>query len=399
MCCFSRPVRHVSGTQIFARSAPDGGQFLVYSMNVTLAEDLAMCLPLPTPPGAPEDAVRFLDLSGYSSFFRDLGKGFPAHYLPQRKGGFLAQQAPEPRLRVHAAGEFEASFVPTLRDFDRLDPRFRLPSAVWDRLPGYHDHGFAVFKLRRPGLFGWLRRLRTIHPMAMEFPRRDPRTLFFPTVHVHDGEVHAEAHFDHSLYCQPDPEIEALLDWERSDLPAGRSMAADRTAGIVNGGAHAYRLLMHGTSPNQDILLDEAVLSAGTARGELFLLRRSKAAGALEQPARGDWPELPAAERERLTEELAGKLTQLTRARRDTWSLARYRGDLPDRWPTLYEAFPEAAGSPPRNEPCRIKFFVWTQRVAPMEIWLAFSDVPAKDLREVITTELQQALDELSPPV
>jgi hypothetical protein len=398
MCCFSRPVRHVSETQIFARSAPGGGQFLVYSMNVSLAEDLAMCLPLPTPPGAPEDAVHFLDLSGYRAFFGDMARGFPAHYLAARKGGFFQQdQSSERRLKVHAAGEFEASFVPTLRDFERLDPRFRLPSDVWDHLPRYHDYGFAVFKLRRPGLFGWLRRMRTIHPMAMEFPRRDPQSLFFPTVHVHDGQVHAEAHFDHSLYCQPDPGVEALLDWERSELPLSRWMEADRAAGIVNGGAHAYRRLLHGTAKNRDVVLDEAAMKAATALGELFLLRVREVGGDIEVDARGDWPELAPAERERIQQDLARRLVELTRARREEWRLARYRSDLPDRWPTLYEAIPEAGGAP-SSEPCRIKFFVWTQRVAPMEISLAFSDVPARELREVINAELQQILDDASEP-
>jgi len=46
-------------------------------------------------------------------------------------------------------------------------------------LPIYEDFGFAVFKLRAG--------LKRIHSMALEFPRRDPKSLFFPTVHVHDG--------------------------------------------------------------------------------------------------------------------------------------------------------------------------------------------------------------------
>ena len=51
MCCFSRPVPYVSGTKIFARATEDDRQALVYSMSVAAAEELAMILPLPVPPG------------------------------------------------------------------------------------------------------------------------------------------------------------------------------------------------------------------------------------------------------------------------------------------------------------------------------------------------------------
>lgn len=77
MCCFSRPVTSVSSTQIFASADGAARQFLVYSMVYQAAEDLAMVLPLPVPAGSPEDAVRFIDLHGYPSFFEDLHAGFP----------------------------------------------------------------------------------------------------------------------------------------------------------------------------------------------------------------------------------------------------------------------------------------------------------------------------------
>ena len=172
-------------------------------------------------------------------------------------------------------------------------------------------------------------------------------------------------------------------------------MDADRAAGIVNGDAHAYRRLLHGTAPNRDVVLDESAMKAAKALGELFLLRACGASGGVDVDVRGDWPELAPAERERLQQDFARGLVELTRARREEWRLARYRGNLPDRWPTLYEAFP-AAGGAPIGEPCRIKFFVWTQRVAPMEISLAFSDVPARELREAISAELQRLLDDVS---
>lgn len=77
MCCFSKKVDVVADTNIFARSAKDGRQFLVYSMRFKAGEDLAMILPIPTPKGSPDDAVKFLNLEKYAAFFEELHKGFP----------------------------------------------------------------------------------------------------------------------------------------------------------------------------------------------------------------------------------------------------------------------------------------------------------------------------------
>ena len=77
MCCFSRPVDLVAGTNIFARSAKEGRQFLVYSMTVKAGEDLAMILPIPVPKGTNEDAVSFINLEKYPHFFEEMVLGFP----------------------------------------------------------------------------------------------------------------------------------------------------------------------------------------------------------------------------------------------------------------------------------------------------------------------------------
>ena len=72
MCVFSQPVESVTRTRIFARRHTPGRQLLVYAMQYRAAGELAMILPLPVPAGCGEDAVRFLDLSGHTSFFADL---------------------------------------------------------------------------------------------------------------------------------------------------------------------------------------------------------------------------------------------------------------------------------------------------------------------------------------
>jgi hypothetical protein len=252
MCCFSRPVISVSATNIFARPAEDGRQFLVYSMVLKAKEDLAMILPLSVKLGSSEDAVSFIDLSGYPEFFVDLRRGFPTvlnEALVWNKGGEVPAVAR--KLEVVRVGSFEASFVPTPKDFSRLDERFRIPDRAWKQLPQYHDFGFAVFKLKSGNA--------KVHPMAFSFPRRDLQSLFFPTVHIHDGKVHPKADFDHALYCQPSanaqPEIHG---WEESYANAGRFMQVDKAKGLILADQHCYRKELRGRLPNRDTLVGMA---------------------------------------------------------------------------------------------------------------------------------------------
>jgi hypothetical protein len=254
----------VTATRIFARL--DGAdQLLAYQMTFAAGRDVAMVLPIPVRPGLGDDAVRFIDLSDCDDLFDRLERLFPAEaeaelsLLLSRGGGYGEQQT----LTVHRVGAFEASYVPAIADFSRLDRRFRLPDQVWDALPAYRDYGFAVFKLFQPRR-GLLERLglrkrgaaasRRAHPMAFAFPTRSPESLFFPTVHVHDGKVHAEASFDHELYCQLSAEPAPTGDhrWERGrqtpfhwDVKQSRGLLAEDTA--------CFRLVLQGTLPNADI--------------------------------------------------------------------------------------------------------------------------------------------------
>ncbi len=258
MCCFSGAVEQVSSTHIFARSA-NGRQFLAYSMTYAAAADLAMVLPLPVPPNLPEDAIRFINLEHYPTFFEDLERGFPP---PPRDPEALSEfedLMAEPMLQVHDVGSFEASFVPRLEDFDRLDERFRIPRDVWDRLPVYHDFGFAVFKLKGTGFPAKVDldlsvTADRVHPMAFEFPRRDLDLLYFPTVHVHDRKVHADADFDHVLYCQPGPGMDGYLEgWRKSSGPTSKFMEVARTEGIVDALDHCWRRPLRGRRENKDM--------------------------------------------------------------------------------------------------------------------------------------------------
>jgi hypothetical protein len=247
MCCFSGPVQSVADTKIFARMLNDARQVLVYSMKLSARQDLAMILPIPTPKGTAEDAVRFISLKDYANFFEDMEKGFPepatqALAAPGRE----KKKDDAPKLKVIDVGSFEASFVPQVKDFARLDERIRLPTTTWDALPAYKDYGFAVFKLKKGE--------KKIHPMAFRFPLASRERLFFPTVHIHDGKVHKTATFDHALYCQPTGS-EDLMTWQESDRPASMFMKVSRTAGLVLRNHHVYRLRLGGRRANRDTWL------------------------------------------------------------------------------------------------------------------------------------------------
>lgn len=251
MCCFSRHVESVSNTNIFARSSKEGRQFLVYSMTIESKEDLAMILPIPVPSGSPDDAVKFIDLKGYRNFFKDMLAGFPVPPPPAPAGRSKSDNAKvdAPKtLPVVEVGEFEASFVPSVRDFSRLDERFRLPDSTWDQLPLYREYGFAVFKLKQGA--------KTIHPMAFDFPRANPKKIFFPTVHIHDGKVHPKAAFNHTLYCQvTETESRQVMDWRESPKLANQFMKVNQTKELLVANRHCYQRMIHGQQKNEDILV------------------------------------------------------------------------------------------------------------------------------------------------
>lgn len=245
MCCFSRPVKNVSSTNIFCRLTEAGDQFVVYSMRLKATEDLAMVLPIPSDRNKGEKAVRFVDLSGYPDFFGALDTGFPKPVAQGFSGG---SRSIGKRLEVVSVGSFDASFVPTTQDFERLDERFRLPDGTWEKLGDYAKFGFVVFKLRKGDA--------KIHPMAFRFASAKPRELFFPTVHVHDGKVHPQADFDHVLYCQVNrPGVRALTSWQESGLPASRFVNVSETKGTVVADQHVFQYMLAGTRKNEDVKL------------------------------------------------------------------------------------------------------------------------------------------------
>ena len=272
MCCFSTATV-VHGTNIFARLNKRGTQVLAYQMTYASPTPTAMILPLPVALPARADSVRFIDLKGYADFFADLGRGFPA--LPSNsifRSKSAAVAASADLLEVHDVGDFVASFVPSVADFGRVDPRFVISKDVWSKIPAYKDYGFAVFQLKE--LSG------APHPIAFEFDTRLDQRIFFPTVHIHDGTVHEKDDFDHALYLQapafdarvsdydgPDA-IDKHTGYVRSDAKSTSFTDVSRSLGLLDADLLVHKLTMRGSFLNQDTFCDfKAVASTGGGCG------------------------------------------------------------------------------------------------------------------------------------
>lgn len=299
----------VSKTNIFARHNRPGFQVIAYSMSIASKSAAAMILPLPVVPGSGEEAIRFIDLSGYEDFFYDMELACRRNEIEEES---LCLESPDETpelLKVHEVGDFEASYVPTMADFTRLDPRFRLSDEIWKKMPDYSDYGFAVFQLKLTLMNDDVEKENTVHPMAFEFPTRDDKHLYFPTVHVHDGDFHPEAGFYHTFYCQrenaraefkyqrdlleglqPTPvkltsEILAInsefnsgewldqmfklmfdneefefYEWYlQSWEPASKVMDIDRSQGLLDPGEKLHGMSLFGDYPNRDIWLGDSL--------------------------------------------------------------------------------------------------------------------------------------------
>lgn len=392
MCCFSRPVISVSRTRIFARPTDEARQLLVYGMTFEARQDLAMILPIPVPAGGADDAVRFVDMSACPSFLDDLSALFP---VPRSFGPAEHAAGSAPRaamLVVHDVGDFEASFVSTPGDFDRLDPRFRLPDAFWESLPRYCDWGFCVFKLKRlrssasgSGLFGLFKSgpsaasgARKVHPMAFEFPRRDPSALFFPTVHVHDREVHPTAEFDHDLFCQVDPALQPLMDWERSPFTA--AALPERAHAWVDPGSWLFRRTLTGELPNRDTHLTESKLRARTHVGDHFRLRMRAAwehvvddGSTVLDAQTKKWKRVSEAERMRIRDAVAADLAQTFADKKEEWMLAPFVDQGSHR-----------------------AFFASSERIEPQQLDLVFAGIPPTAVVEAVGEAFQSAIERAS---
>lgn len=88
--------------------------------------------------------------------------------------------------------------------------------------------------------------------MAFRFRTRHPDRVFFPTVHVHDGEVHETADFDHQLYYQLANERSAHSNEEKSPEATAAFVSEAQAKALVRMSGHLYRQTLRGERPNVD---------------------------------------------------------------------------------------------------------------------------------------------------
>ncbi len=257
MCIFTQPIDAVNNTQIFARMSASGTQLLAYQLQYESNDVNAMILPVPIRQPVHDDSLRFIDLNKYSNFFGDLARGFP-EVQPWSIGCAANKTAASEGLKVFKVGNYIASFVPSLSDFERLDARFKLSDGIWSKLPIYADYGFAVFQLAAGSL--------KPHPMAFEFHSRQT-DLFFPTIHIHDGMIHQVEEFDHVLYMQHagldsivgeyvnSEAVDQSTQLVRSKHLASKFCKVEKTQGLVAGHLLVHRKIMRGSLANRDTII------------------------------------------------------------------------------------------------------------------------------------------------
>lgn len=245
MCIFTGKVDVVNNTNIFCRG-DNGMHILVYQMSAEINEDMAMILPVPA--GEQDDAIEFINLEKYEDFFSDMDELFDDPYA-KSLGDFVGVASSRSMLKVHDVGNFVASYVPRMKDLERLDEQFRLPEDCFVNLPDYDNFGFAVFKLK-PGRWRSKRQA-----MAYKFKSTHPEFLFYPTVHIHDGEVPMKADYDHVLYFQPGDNFKTL-EWDRAYFPPKAQMEIDLCQGLVDPDIHIERFRVRGNHVNHDHMIN-----------------------------------------------------------------------------------------------------------------------------------------------
>ena len=234
-------------------------QALVYQMKYSANTDLAMILPIPTPIRSHPDAVKFHDLSNHNDFFQEMDDLFPVIPTLGMRGlkSYAMSDNDDDMLEVHDVGDYQASFVPHLDDFDRLDARFKLPREIWESIPDYSDYGFVVFKLKAtPMLTRRGDQGKEVHPMAFVFENSSD-LIFIPTMHIHDGQAPAIEEFDHSIYVQTQIELPVTsVEYQTNTnylLSKKRAKHGMKPNSLVDANDFIYRRRINGKHRNGDI--------------------------------------------------------------------------------------------------------------------------------------------------
>lgn len=92
--------------------------------------------------------------------------------------------------------------------------------------------------------------------MAFRFPTRLGDAIYFPTLHIHNGDLPETARFDPSLYCQTDLiEESTMSNWMRSPDVAEEFMDVSNAAGIIDGNSKCWCMRLRGKLTNTDVIV------------------------------------------------------------------------------------------------------------------------------------------------
>lgn len=275
MCIFSREVKSVSATKIFASIAyadlpwigpgrrPYVRQTLVYENQYAASDELAMVLPIPAALGS--SSIELIDMSSRRKFFEALEALFSDPYTKSLggRGRFMTRGGPLP---VISCGDYLVSICPRQEDMKQLHPMFQVDSDIWDdeSLQHYRSYSFVVAKLKAG--------TQKMSPLAFSFVSKLASAVYFPTLHVHDGRLPARAEFDHTLYLEAPPyssvsqlerdsQFEAVYGGpgEAWELYKGwrirESDVSDPLEGFLHNDRHLTRRVINGEQHNGDILV------------------------------------------------------------------------------------------------------------------------------------------------
>ncbi|MEM9069809.1 MAG: hypothetical protein AAGE52_14950, partial [Myxococcota bacterium] len=298
------------------------------------------------------------------------------------------------------------SFVPTLSDFERLDPRFRISDDVWSKLPLYADWGFAVFKLREKRTLFW-RRLTSqkVQPMAFLFPSREPGAVFFPTMHVHDGRLPEKAKYDHALYAQVDELTMRAAEWEFAAKL--RRIVPDDLGDFVDLDAPMMRQSLDGVFVNEDTWLrplsveDPALLDQRGPLHRVFLgLQYLTRKGRDTKTER--WAKQAPSYAQTLPAALHAELGLFLATKQTEWGL-KPLDEVKDKGQVVSGSVVHMVASTPTGPrpvrlegPLRLEFRVSTDSVEPQTITLAFESPPSDEAYAEIGRGLRAFLDQLT---
>jgi hypothetical protein len=242
--------------------------------------------------------------------------------------------------------------------------------------------------------------------LAFTFPRRDPRSVFFPTVHVHDGHhVPDEAHFDHQLYLQASPVLDALLGWTDSKGVLGDEVDVARANGLVDGTRGGKTKMLMGPMKNTDTWIREpegVTIDDLRGRGATyrFAVKASYAFYDVDFPEErhNNWSRTAKTKLPELARTLREGLATLCEANRAAWKLGPLDDALAPHFmngPMLWRgtSWMDQAGEGSPGGPGRVKLTAFSEHVEPQDVELGFTELPDPQRLAEIARRVCELLD------